>query len=106
MDDIVDEWVGNPLKAPFRDCGGSRRSASAAGRPSAMREQLPFRGCGGDQDEGSTWLAAEELGPLGCGPSILSQKWVSCSAAAAQWLSVASTGLQWSSSVCWEHDGF
>ena len=33
--------------APFRNCGGSPRSACAAGRPSALREQSPFRDCGG-----------------------------------------------------------
>ena len=33
-------------------------------RPSAMRSQLPFRVCGGNPDGGSSWMAAEELGPL------------------------------------------
>ena len=41
-------------KAPFRDAGAvSPRSASSAGRHSAMREQLSFRVCGGNPD-GST----------------------------------------------------
>ena len=44
---------------PFRECGGSPRSA--AGRPSAMRGLLSFRVCGGNPN-GS--MAAEEFGPL------------------------------------------
>ena len=53
VNDMVDEAVGSPGKAPFRECKGSPRSASAAGRPSAMREQLSFRVCGLDGCRGT-----------------------------------------------------